>query len=162
MTAPEQFTFELTITPDDEYKTATLRDRHTLRSDEPDWLPAGLAGDDAHPAPVDFLLTSLATCQASVLQQCLEHNGVEDYRIDCDAVVDDYDRDEDHPEHMPDHTALRIGHITVDMRLATTPAYEDRAGRCLTVYDDGCIVGQSISGAVDYTPVTELEVRETL
>lgn len=162
MTESEDFTFEMTITPDDSHKTATLREKHTLHSDEPAWLPDGLAGNDAYPAPVDFLIMSLATCQASVLKQCLEKNGVEEYRIECDAVLDSYERDEEHPEQMPDHTALRIEHITVKMVLFTTPEYSDDANRCLTVYDDGCIVGQSIAGGIDYTPLTALEIQKTV
>lgn len=158
MAEQEQFTAELTIVPDDEYKTATLREKHTLVSDEPAWLPGGLAGNDDHPAPVDFLVMSLASCQASVLRQCLERNGVEEYQIKCEAVIDEYDRDEDHPEEMPPHTALRIGHITITMVLTTTPDYADKADQCLITYDEGCIVGQSLSGGIDYTPLTALEV----
>lgn len=162
MAESEQFTFEMTIEPGDSHKTATLRGKHELHSDEPAWLPEPMAGDDAHPAPVDFLLMSLATCQASVLNQCLEKNGVEEYRIECEAALDEYERDDDHPEEMPRHTALRISHITVKMSLVTTPAYEEAADRCLTVYDDGCIVGQSLSGGIDYTPLTALEVRGSI
>lgn len=160
MAEQEQFTAELTIRPADKYKEATLRGKHTLLSDEPEWLPGELAGDDDHPAPVDFLVMSLAACQASVLHQCLERNGVEEYRIDCDAVLDEYYKDGDHPEEMPPHTALRIGHITVTMVLTTTPEYADTADRCLITYDDGCIVGQSLSGGIDYTPLTALNVVE--
>lgn len=162
MAEPEAFTFEMSVEPDDTHKTATLREKHHLHSDEPGWLPEPMAGDDAYPAPVDFLLMSLATCQVSVLNQCLEKNGVEDYRIECEAIVDEQDRDENHPDHMPRHTAVRIGHITVKMSLVTTPAFEADADHCLTVYDEGCIVGQSLSGGVDYTPLTALEVRESL
>lgn len=162
MPESEQFTFEMTISPDKEYKTATLRDKHTLHSDEPEWLPEELAGNDAHPAPVDYLVMSLATCQVSVLQQCLKRNNVEEYRIECDAVLDGYDQDENHSDDMPKHTALRIGHITVKMVLTTIPKFSDSADRCLTVYDDGCIIGQSIGDAIDYTPLTALEVRDSL
>jgi uncharacterized OsmC-like protein len=161
MATPEDFTAEITIRPEDEYKTATLRGKHTLVSDEPAWLPDGLAGNDDHPAPVDFLVMSLASCQASVLRQCLERNGVEEYCIDCDAIIDEYHRDEDHPDEMPAHTALRVGHITVTMRLTTTPEYADTANSCLMTYDDGCIVGQSIAGGIDYTPLTSLEITES-
>lgn len=162
MATPEDFTVEFTIRPEDEYEEATLRGKHTLATDEPEWLPEGLAGDDEHPAPVDFLLMSLASCQASVLRQCLERNGVNQYRIDCDAVIDDYYRENDHPDEMPPHTALRIGHITVTMKLTTTPEFSDAANRCLMTYDDGCIVGQSIAGGIDYTPLTSLEVTDGL
>jgi len=160
MAESEDFTFEMTLSPDDDFKTGKLRDKHTLHSDEPAWLPKGLAGNDAYPAPVDFLIMSLATCQISVLQQCLENNGVEEYRIECEAELDGYTRDEDHPSEMPDHTALRLDHITVKMALVTTPAYEEDADRCLTVYDQGCIVGQSIAEAIDYTPLTALEIAD--
>lgn len=161
MATPEEFTAEFTVRPDDEHPEATLRGKHTLATDEPEWLPDGLAGNDEHPAPVDFLLMSLASCQASVLRQCLERNGIDEYRIDCDAVIDEYDREEDHPEEMPPHTALRIGHITVTMRLTTTPEYSDAADRCLMAYDDGCIVGQSIAGGIDYTPLTSFQVTDS-
>lgn len=162
MAESEQFTVEMSVEPGDSHKTATLRDKHTLHSDEPAWLPEPMAGEDAHPAPVDYLLMSLATCQVSVLNQCLEKNGVEDYRIECEATVDEYDRDEDNPAYMPRHTALRVGHITVKMSLLTTPEFEDDADHCLTVYDEGCIVGQSLQGGIDYTPLTALDVRESL
>lgn len=104
---------------------------------------------------------SLASCQVSVLQQCLEENDIEGYRIDCEATLDEYYREEDHPEEMPAHTALRIGNITVKMMLVTTPEYADAAERCLITYDDGCIVGQSLSGGIEYTPLTSLEVVES-
>lgn len=138
MAQRKRSTLEMSVPDGAEHKTATLRDKHRLHSDEPAWLPSGLAGDDAYPAPVDYLVMSLATCQVSVLKQCLERNGVETYTIECDAILDGFDRDEDHPPAMPDHTALRIDHITVTMTLHTTPEYEETASTCLARYDDGC------------------------
>ncbi|MFC7157784.1 OsmC family protein [Halomarina halobia] len=157
----EPFTAELRVSSEDTYKTATLRGKHELVADEPTWLPGGLAGHDDHPAPVDYLVMSLASCQVSVLVQCLERNGVDTYRIECNAVVDEYYRDDDHPEEMPPHTALRLGHITVEMVLTTTAAYRDQADQCLITYDQGCIVGQSLSGGIDYTPLTALEIVDS-
>lgn len=162
MAQREQFTVEMTVTPDEKFKTALLRGKHELKSDEPAWLPSDLAGDDAYPAPVDYLLMSLAACQASVLNQCLEKNGVTAYEIECEAVLDEYERADDVPEYMPAHTAVRIGHITVHMILTTTPEYADTADECLAVYDEGCIVGQSLAGGIDYTPLTALDVKESI
>lgn len=158
---PEPFTAEITVTPDSEYKTATLRDKHTVDVDEPPWIPHG-AGNDDHPAPVDHLLLSLASCQTAVLMQCLEKNGVEQFRIECDAEVDGYERADDLPDVMPENTATRIDHVTVKMNLYTTPEYEDIADRCLIAYDDGCIVGKSLRGGIDYTPLTMLTVTDEL
>lgn len=59
---------------------------------------------------------------------------------------------------MPPHTALRAGHITVKMHLKTTPAYSETADKCLITYDQGCIVGQSLTGSIDYSPLTSLKV----
>jgi uncharacterized OsmC-like protein len=157
----EEFTARLTASHDEPYTSGTVRDEHELRSDEPEWLPVD-AGDDAHPAPVDYLLTSLAACQTSVLRQSLERNGVESYEIECEAVLDEWSKADDKPAEMPPNTKLRIDHITVKMTLRTTPEYEDEADRCLVVYDEGCIVGQSLAGGIDYTPLTSLEIRESV
>lgn len=154
----EQFTADVTADSDRPHTEARLRDRFTLRSDEPSWLPDPLAGDDAHPAPVDYLLMSLASCQVSVLQQCLQANDVDPYRIDCEATVDGFERAPDLPDAMPDHTAGRIEHVTVRLTLAVTDGDHDRASACLASYDDGCIVGRSLAGGLDYTPLTALEV----
>jgi uncharacterized OsmC-like protein len=154
---PEPFVADVTATSGDRHTVADLRDRFTVRSDEPSWLPDPLGGADDHPAPVDYLLASLALCQVSVLQQCLQANGVDPYRIDCEATVDGFERAPDLPDVMPEHTAGRIEHVTVRLVLSVTDSDRDRADACLASYDDGCIVGQSIG--VDYTPLTALEVR---
>lgn len=155
MTAGD-FTATLTASHDEPYTEATVRDKHTLHSDEPEWLPAG-AGDNAHPAPVDYLLMSLASCQVSVLKQCLEANGVERYAIECEAEVDEW-ATVDVPEAMPANTSYRVDHVTARMDQRTTEDHRDEADRCLGVYDEGCIVGQSLAGGLDYTPVTTLAV----
>jgi uncharacterized OsmC-like protein len=151
----------LTATSEAKYTRGLLRNKHELVSDEPEWLPNESAGDDDHPAPVDFLLMSLASCQTSALQQCLQRNGIEEYRIVCEAVVDKYETDNDHPEEMPPHTALRIDHVTVTMTLETTKRYETDANRCLMVYDEGCIVGQSLQDGIEYTSLTSLEIVDS-
>lgn len=152
--------FSVTVeTADDEpHTTATVRETHALRSDEPDWLPIG-AGDDAHPAPVDYLLAGLAFCQVSVLEQTLENNDVETYDIECEATVDEYGMREDHPDELPHHTAGLVEHVTVDIGVTTTPEDRETADRCLEVYDEGCIVGNSLNTGVDHTSVTSLTVE---
>lgn len=151
------FTARVVVNDEEPYAAARVRDEHSLLSDEPDWLPVG-AGADDHPAPVDYLLSSLAFCQASVLQQTLESNGVEEYSIECEASIDEYGMRDDHPEELPHHTAGLVEHISVKMDLETTAAYEDTAEHCLTLFDDGCIVGNSLGEGIDHTTLTTLEV----
>jgi len=153
--------FSVTVTADDEqpYAHGTVRGTHDLVSDEPDWLPTG-AGDDDHPAPVDYLLASLAFCQTSVLQQTLEENGVERYEIDCEATLDEYGMRDDHPEELPHHTAGLVEHVAVAVDLTTTAEFQETAEACLARFDEGCIVGNSLAAGVEHTTETDLSVEQ--
>ena len=135
-----------------------VRDRHEVLFDEPTFLPVA-DGDDEHPSPVDYLLSSLAGCQVSVLDQCLKKARVEEYRIEADATITGAGRG-DIPEEMPSNTASRIFSFDVDVTLTVPAAFESRARRCAEVYDVGCIVGQSLREGVEYTPTVTVEVSE--
>lgn len=150
-----EFTATVTTTDDDPYASADARGTHQFQSDEPDWLPTG-AGNDDHPAPVDYLVSSLAMCQASVLAQLLEDEGVETYDVTCVASIDDWAMRDDHPDALPRHTGALIEHLTVDVTLETTAAHREAADRCLALYDEGCIVGNSLAAGVEYTTETSL------
>lgn len=127
-------------------------DSHRVVFDEPEPL-----GDDEHASPVAYMFSSLVACQLSVLAQCLEKSRVDEYEITADAEIDRRGRDEV-AEEMPPHTAKRIEHIHIDIELEVPEEFQERAERCLEVYDKGCIVGQSFRAGIDYTPDTELRV----
>lgn len=154
----ERFTASFEAGTDLEHARGTVRDRHELRSDEPPWLPVG-GGADEHPAPVDYLVASLVLCQLSVLSQALEKARVEEFHVTADAEVDGLGGGEV-AEGMPPNTANRIEHVSIDITLSVPPAFEDRARRCLDIYDSGCIVGQSLRAGVPYTPEASLQVLE--
>lgn len=153
--------FSVTVTADDDqpYAHGTARDAHDLVSDEPDWLPVG-AGNDDHPAPVDYLLSSLAFCQASVLQQTLEANDVETYEINCEATLEEYGMRDDHPEELPHHTAGLVEHVDVSVELTTVAEFRETAEACLARFDEGCIVGNSLAAGVEHTTDAELTVDQ--
>lgn len=127
-----------------------VRDKHEVLFDEPTFLPVA-DGNDEHPSPVDYLLSSLAGCQVSVLDQCLKKSRVEDYHIECDATITHAGRGEI-PEEMPGNTASRVFSFDVDITLSVPVEFESRARRCAEVYDIGCIVGQSIREGIEYSP----------
>lgn len=139
------------------YKRGNVRGEHVLYSDEPDFLP--VEGEDAHPAPVDYLVFGLLACQASVLTQCFEKARIADYEIDASAAIRDM-RTDDMPDAMPDHTANRIEHIDIGIDVTVPENERARAERCLSVYDDGCVVGQSLRAGIEYTPRTSLATTE--
>ncbi|WP_418280632.1 OsmC family protein [Halorubrum sp. DTA98] len=133
------------------------RDKHEVLIDEPEWIPR-MGGEDAHPSPVDYMMTALAACQVSVLSQCLSKARIDDYNIKAEATIDDAGED-DVDENMPDHTANRIRHIDIQLHLEVPAEHEKRASRCLEVYDTGCIVGQSYKAGIDYEPTTHLSTK---
>ena len=135
-----------------------VRDKHEVHFDEPTFLPVA-DGNDENPSPVDYLLSSLAGCQVSVLDQCLKKSRVEDYHIEAEATITSAGRGEI-PDEMPSNTASRIMDFDIDITLTVPEEHRGRAERCLEVYDIGCIVGQSLRAGIDYTPTTTIEVSE--
>lgn len=142
----------------DEQTRGTVRDTHEVVFDEPEFLPVA-EGDDTAPSPVDYLLSSLAGCQLSVLDQCLKKSRVEDYHVTCDATITEVGEGQI-PEEMPGNTANRIHHVDVEITLTVPEADESRARRCAEVYDVGCIVGQSLRAGVDYDQSVTVELDD--
>ena len=148
----------VTRSSDDDLAIAVVRDRHEVPIDEPEWLPMGI-GTDRYPAPVDHLVIGLIACQVEVLDQALQKARVEEYDISATAEIDGLGMG-DVPEGMPPNTGQLIEHIDVDLTVETTPEYESRVQRCLDIYDGGCIVGRSYRAGIEYTPRTEVVLRE--
>lgn len=134
---------------DSEFTSVTVRDKHALMSDEPAGLPHG-AGEDAHPAPMDYLVVALTTCQVSVLSQCFEKARIEEYSIKATGSIDRVVR-EDVPEEMPGNTRTRVDDVSVSIEVEVPEAETSRAERCPSVYDQGCIWAR-VSARVSITP----------
>jgi uncharacterized OsmC-like protein len=143
---------------DEEYIHGSIRGKHDVYIDEPTWIPHG-AGNDDHPSPVDYMVTALTACQLSVLSQALEKARVEEFSVSASATADQVVKAEI-PEGMPGNTANRVKHIDIELELTVPEEYESRAQRCLDIYDQGCIVGQSYRAGVQYDPHVTLTVDE--
>lgn len=153
-------TYEVLATSEEGVQRGDVRGIHTLYSDEPDFLPE-MAGEDRHPAPVDYLVFGLVSCQASVLKQCLEKSRISAYEIRASATIADM-RGAPSPSEMPDHTGNRIDQIEISMHLRVSDEDEARARRCLDIYDQGCIVGQSLRAGIEYSRETSLVAVDSL
>jgi len=143
---------------DDDVAVARVRGTHDVPIDEPEWLPMGI-GSDQHPAPVDHLAVALVSCQVEVLDQALQKARVEEYDIRARAEIDELGTG-NAPGGMPANTSHIIEHIDIDLTVETTAEFESSVRRCLEVYDDGCIVGQSYRAGIEYTPRTNVELRD--
>lgn len=129
---------------------------HSFEIDDSESLPYG--GHDLAPSAVDYMVAGLAGCQLAVLSQCLRKARIDDFEIDIHAVPDDWWR-EDVSEDLPENQVKRIDHVDVEVEVTVPEEYEQRARRCLDVYDEGCIVGQSFRAGIEYTPETSLSVE---
>lgn len=83
---------------------------------------------------------------------------IEDWEIEISAIPDDWWREEI-PEDLPENQVKRIDNIEVRVDLTVPEEYGERAQRCLEVYDQGCIVGQSFRAGIEYSPETSLLVE---
>ena len=144
---------------DSEFIEGTVRGKHQVLVDERDRGPPVGSGEDKPPTPVDYMLSSLVACQVAVLTQCLAKSHVDEFEIEATADVA-RGGEGDVPEEMPENTATRIEDMAVRVDLTVPEKYESRASRCLEVYDQGCIVGQSFDAGIDYDPETSLSVSD--
>lgn len=131
-----------------------VRDHH-FEVDDSESLPYG--GHDLAPSAVDYMVAGLAGCQLAVLSQALRKARIDDFEIDITAVPDEWWREEI-SEELPENQVKRIEHIDVQVKVTVPEEYEGRAERCLEVYDQGCIVGQSFREGIDYTPETSVSI----
>lgn len=129
---------------------------HTFDVDDSETLPYG--GHDLAPSAVDYMVAGLAGCQLAVLSQALRKARIEDWEIEITAIPDEWWR-EDVPDDLPENQVKRVDHVDVRVDLTVPEEYEERARRCLEVYDQGCIVGQSFRAGIEYTPATSLSIE---
>jgi len=140
---------------DDEFAKADIRGLHEVLLDEPDWLPMDI-GNDEYPAPVDHLVLGLVSCQLEVLDQAMRRARIEEYELEARGEVTKIGKRQV-PEDMPGNTAAVIKEIEIDVSAEVPEEDAGRAEQCLEVYDQGCIVGQSLRAGIEYTPRTHLE-----
>lgn len=150
-----RFWGEVDATSGDTTVNATVRDIHDIEIDEPDWENLAF-GQDRAPSPVDYLCVSVASCQASVLKQCLEKSRIPDYDIHV-SFKRHHRVDDDAPDDVP-FGSVRVDDITLDLTLTTTTKYERQANRCLDLAEDICIVGRSVEAGFDVTVDKHLEL----
>jgi organic hydroperoxide reductase OsmC/OhrA len=106
-----------------------------LVTDEPP--PLGSAGG---PNPARLLAAAVGNCMSASLKYCLERAHVElqdlTTRVDGTIVRNERGR-------------LRIDSLRVRLEPTLEPEARERIGRCLQVFEDFCIIGQSVRQGID-------------
>jgi uncharacterized OsmC-like protein len=116
-----------------------------LLTDEPPPLGGGQG-----PNPARLLAAAVANCMAASLRFCLQRSRVEllelKARVEGSIVRNDENR-------------LRVGSLRVQLEPTVAEEDRERLGRCLEVFEDFCIVGQSVrqgvAVSVEVAPRTE-------
>jgi uncharacterized OsmC-like protein len=104
-------------------------------------------GDGTGPSPARLLAAAVGNCMSASLKFCLDRSRVEllDMRVRVDGSMERNERGR-----------FRIASLRVRLEPTVAEADRERLGRCLDVFEDFCIVGQSvrqgIAIAVDVAP----------
>jgi organic hydroperoxide reductase OsmC/OhrA len=112
-------------------------DRPTLVTDEP--VPLG---QGSGPNPSMLLGTAVGNCLAASLAYCLRRAHVELTALDADVTV---------RLARSERGRLRIGGIDVELRPELASQDEARIERCLGLFEDFCVVTESVRHGIDVT-----------
>lgn len=131
-------TFEVTLTREQGYQI--LADFHQegvapLLMDEPRPL-----GEGAGPPAAEVLAAAVGNCLTASLLFCLSKARIEVGGVQT-SVIGRTARNE--------KGRLRIAELTVRLAPDIAPADRDRAARCFDLFEDFCIVTQSVRGGID-------------
>lgn len=106
-----------------------------LLTDEPPPL-----GEGRGPNPARLLAAAVGNCLSASLKFCLEKSRIEvqelTTKVEGTIVRNEAGR-------------LRIGGLRVQLEPGLDPGQVERAGRCLEIFEEFCIVGQSVRQGID-------------
>ena len=119
-----------------------------LRTDEPAPL-----GEGAGPNPARLLAAAVGNCLSASLKFCLERArlDVHDLRTRVQGTMVRNERGR-----------MRIASLRVRLEPTLEAKHLDRIGRCLEVFEDFCIVGQSVRQGIDLTVEVEPVATEAV
>jgi uncharacterized OsmC-like protein len=131
-------TFEISLTLREGYAFNVEFDDEALdplQTDEPPPL-----GENAGPSPSRLLAAAVANCLASSLLHCLRKSRVKVEQLSA-KVVTTIGRNE--------HGRLRINeqHVLLDVKVPDDQ--RDRLARCVNLFQDYCIVAESVKHGID-------------
>lgn len=149
----------------DEGPTATMKcsnDRtnfirvqgHSLYTDEPAHLSHSFkkGGRGEAPSAFGYLLSAAMGCQVNSLEQMLHKARITEYDIDAECTGFSVTKG----------NVKRIQKLTLEITLTVGEADESRAERCLDVYEQGCVVGETLKRGMEFEIEKRLETTDDL
>lgn len=124
-------------------RTRNREYNHTMFTDEPPDLGHSFkkGGRGEAPSAFDYLLTAAMGCQVNTLEQMLHKARVERYEIEADCTG----------FTLTESNLKRIQKLALAIELRVPEEKESAASRCLDVYEQGCVVGETLKRGMEFT-----------
>lgn len=127
---------------------------HTMHTDEPPDLGHSFkkGGRGEAPSAFDYFIAAGMGCQVNTLEQMLHKARVTDYEIEAECTGYTYTED----------NKKRIQKLELGVTLTVPEDAESQGQRCLDVYEQGCVVGETLKRAVDFQVEKELVLDDAV
>lgn len=127
---------------------------HTMHTDEPPDLGHSFkkGGRGEAPSAFDYLLAAGMGCQVNSLEQMLHKARVEAYDIEAECTG----------YTVTEENVKRIQKLQLAITLTVPEEHESRGRRCLDVYEQGCVVGETLKRGMDFAVEKELVVDDAV
>lgn len=135
-------------------RTQNREYNHTMHTDEPPDLGHSFkkGGRGEAPSAFDYFIASGMACQVNTLEQMLHKARITDYEIEAECTGYTFTED----------NLKRIQKLELAITLTISEDAESRAQRCLDVYEEGCVVGETLKRAVDFRVEKELVLEDAV
>lgn len=127
---------------------------HTMFTDEPPDLGHSFkkGGRGEAPSAFDYLITAAMGCQVNTLEQMLHKARVEQYEIEADCTG----------FTLTESNVKRIQKLELAIELRVPTEKESAGRRCLDVYEQGCVVGETLKRGMAFTVEKELTLDDSV
>lgn len=128
--------------------------KHGLHIDEPESMDHSfkkeVGGRDEAPNALTYLQAAALGCQVNSLEMLLRKSRIEEYHVDGHST----------PYLFREDNIKRVQRLELEIELHVPEDVESRARRCLDIYEQGCLVGESIKRGIDVDVTKRLETYE--
>lgn len=127
---------------------------HTMHTDEPPDLGHSFkkGGRGEAPSAFDYLIAAGMGCQVNSLEQMLHKARITKYEIAGECTGYTFTEDD----------VKRIQKLELAITLTVPEDVESQGQRCLDVYEEGCVVGETLKRAVDFRVETDLVLDDAV
>lgn len=127
---------------------------HGLYIDEPEDLDHSFkkGGRGEAPSAFGYLLTAAMGCQVNTLEQMLHKARITHYEIEAECTGFSF----------KEGNVKRVQQLELAITLTVPDATESQAERCLDIYEQGCVIGETLKRGIDFRVEKELVLDDSV